>query len=109
MHDNWEMSLGLLVYGDNHLILRGLRPTAAEALAIAAHFGLSVARIAPQLDVSGRFAAWQISVSEFRENLNWAVVLPNAATYSPAVSHLLEELATRGIVIDLIQETSCAV
>lgn len=109
MHHNWEMHLGLLVYGDNHLILRGPRPTAGEALAIAAHFGLSVARIAPQLDLSGRFAAWQISVREFRENLSWAAVLPAATTYSPAVSQLLEELSARGIVIDLIQETSCAV
>lgn len=109
MHHNWEMLLGLLVYGDNHLILRGPRPAAGAARAIVSHFGLSVARIGTHLDRSGRFGDWQISIREYRENLDWAVVLPAATTHSPAVRQLLDELAARGIVIDFVQEISCAV
>ncbi len=103
------MSLGLLVYGDNHLVLRGPRPAVAEALAMAAHFGLSVATIAGKLDRSGEFSGWTISRREFREDLAWAIVLPAGTVHSPAIGQLLDELAARGVVIDSVKETSCAV
>ncbi len=101
------MSLGLLVYGDNHLILRGPRPTRAEASALVRHFGLSLARIEARLDRSGHFDRWQISVREFREDLTWAGQLAAATKPSPAVGILLKELAARGISIDFLEESVC--
>ena len=103
------MSLGLLVYGDNHLVLRGPRPAQAEAQEIVAHFGLSLAQIRPQLDRSGEFREWRISLREFREELAWAVVLPAGTALSPAVRQLLDELAAREIGIDWLEENSCVV
>ena len=103
------MFLGLLVYGDNHLVLRGPRPAQAQAWAMAAHFGLSLAQIRPQLDRSGEFREWRISVREFREELAWAVVLPASTALSPAVRQLLDELAARDIVVSWLEEISCVV
>ena len=103
------MSLGLLVYGDNHLVLRGPRPAQAEAQEIVANFGLSLAQIRPQLDRSGEFREWRISLREFREELAWAVVLPAGTALSPAVRQLLDELAAREIGIDWLEENSCVV
>ena len=103
------MSLGLLVYGDNHLVLRGPRPAQAEAREIVAHFGLSLAQIRPQPDRSGEFRKWRISLREFREELAWAVVLPAGTALSPAVRQLLDELAAREIGIDWLEENSCVV
>jgi hypothetical protein len=103
------MSLGLLVYGDNHLILRGPRPMGGEAAELSAHFGLSMARIAPQLDRSGEFRSWQISTRELREDLAWVAVVPASTPHSAAVSQLLAELAARGVVADLAKEIPCAV
>ena len=103
------MSLGLLVYGDNHLVLRGPRPDREGAFALARHFGLSFASIRPLADRSGTFEQWTISTREFRENLAWAAVLPAATLHSPAIRQLLDELTARGMVIDLFKENSCAV
>ena len=36
---------------------------------------------------------------EFRENLEWAVVVPGDGEISPAVTKLLDELSARGITI----------
>ena len=103
------MSLGLLVYGDNHLILRGPRPTRESAVALVRHFGLSLASIRPLADRSGAFEEWTIVIREFRENLAWAAVLPAATPLTPAIRQLLDELTARGIFIDLLKESSCAV
>jgi hypothetical protein len=42
---------------------------------------------------------WRISSREFRENLEWAVVVPGDGELSPAVALLLDELSVRGIAI----------
>jgi subtilase family serine protease len=42
---------------------------------------------------------WSISTREFRENLEWAVVVPGDGEMSSAVAQLLEELSARGITI----------
>jgi len=42
---------------------------------------------------------WSISTREFRENLEWAVVVPGDGEVSSAVAQLLAELAARGITI----------
>ena len=45
------------------------------------------------------FDRWHIVNREFRENLEWAVVVPGDSAMSPAVTQLLSELSARGIPI----------
>ena len=87
--------VGLLVHGDNHFVTRGPLPNRETALALARHSSL--------IQIGGRtpssLAQWSISNKEFRENLEWAVIVPGENEASPAVMHLLAELAAKGIVI----------
>lgn len=87
--------VGILVHGNNHFILSGAEPTEAEAIAIARHF--SLVKIGEP--VSNAFEKWEIRNKEFRENLEWAVVVPGDAEVSRSVSQLLGELAQRGVII----------
>jgi hypothetical protein len=87
--------VGILVHSNNHYILSGPQPTEAEALELARHWG--VVRIGEP--VSTAFRAWEIRTKEFRENLQWAVVVPGERETSPEVSELLAELKSRGIII----------
>jgi hypothetical protein len=89
---------GILVCGDNHFIVRGPHPTHATALALARHW--SIIRIGSETPDS--LAAWTISTREFRENLQWAMVLAGKSPPSSAVSQLLDELRTRGVEIETI-------
>jgi hypothetical protein len=91
-----EYCVGILVHGDNHFIVRGPRPDAAAALALVRHWSLIQvgATTAPDL------RHWSISSREFREDLEWAVVVPGDGQIAPAVAQLLDELSARGIVID---------
>jgi hypothetical protein len=87
--------VGILVNGDNHFIVRGPLPDRNVAIALIQHW--SIIRIGattpPSLD------RWQIVSREFRENLEWAVVVRGDADISPAVTKLLDELSARGIAI----------
>jgi hypothetical protein len=87
--------VGILVHGDNHFIARGPMPDREVALALVRHWSLIQigARTPPPLD------QWQIVSREFRENLEWAVVVPGDGETSPAVRKLLDELSARGITI----------
>jgi hypothetical protein len=87
--------VGILVHGDNHFIVRGPLPDRDAALALVRHWSLIRigATTPPHLD------RWQIVNREFRENLEWAVMVPGDGDTSPAVVMLLEELTARGIVI----------
>jgi len=87
--------VGILVHGDNHFILSGAEPSEAEAIAMARHF--SLVKIGEP--VSNAFEKWEIRNKEFRENLEWAVVVPGDAEVSRGVSQLLGELAQRGVII----------
>ena len=87
--------VGILVHGNNHFILSGPEPSEAEAIAAARHF--SVVRIGEP--VSHSFEKWEIRNKEFRENLEWAVVVPGDVEISSGVSQLLAELVGRGVVI----------
>jgi hypothetical protein len=86
---------GILVNGDNHFIVRGPRPDCAEARALVRHW--SVIRIGastpPELE------KWRISTREFREDLEWAVIVPGEGEISAAVAQLLAELRVRGIPV----------
>jgi hypothetical protein len=88
--------LGILVLGDNHFIVRGPQPDRATALELARHW--SVIRIGAT--TPAHLAAWRISTREFRENLQWAVVVDDPAPHSPAVVQLLDELRARGVIIE---------
>jgi hypothetical protein len=87
--------VGILVHGDNHFIVRGSLPDRNVALALVRHWSLIQigATTPPPLD------RWQVITREFRENLEWAVVVPGDGEISPAVMQLLDELSARGITI----------
>jgi len=87
--------VGILVHGDNHFIVRGSLPDRNVALALVGHWSLIQigATTPPSLD------CWRIITREFRENLEWALVVPGNGEMSPAVIQLLEELLARGIII----------
>lgn len=87
--------VGILVLGDNHFIVRGPLPDRETALALARQWSLI------QIDQNTPFTLqpWSICKREFRENLEWAVVVPGDGETAPAVAQLLEELSARGITI----------
>jgi hypothetical protein len=86
---------GILVHGDNHFIVRGPLPNDATTRALVQHW--SVIQIGAATPPA--LAHWTISTREFRENLQWAVIVPCDTEISPAVSQLLAELSARGIAI----------
>lgn len=87
--------VGILVHGDNHFIVRGPLPGRETAFALARHWSLIQIGGEPPPTLS----QWQISTREFRENLEWAAVVPGEGETSPAVAQLLLELSARGITI----------
>jgi hypothetical protein len=87
--------VGILVYGDNHFIVRGPLPNRATSLALARHWSIiQIGQTTPEF-----LQIWTISTREFRENLEWAVVVPADGAMSSAVEALLDELRARGITI----------
>lgn len=86
---------GILVIGNNHFIVRGPLPDREMALALARHWSLIQIGQTTPVDLQ----QWSISTREFRENLEWAVVVPGDGEVSSAVAQLLAELAARGITI----------
>ncbi len=87
--------VGILVHGDNHFIVRGPLPDREAANELVRHWSLIqiAAATPPALD------KWHIVTREFRENLEWAVVIPGDGETSPAVTQLMDELSARGITI----------
>jgi hypothetical protein len=85
--------VGILVHGDNHFIVRGPLPDRETALELVQHWSL----IQIGEETPPHLAAWVITTREFRENLQWAVVVPGDREISPAVAELLGELSARGI------------
>ncbi|HMI50821.1 MAG TPA: hypothetical protein VK525_04865 [Candidatus Saccharimonadales bacterium] len=87
--------VGILVHGNNHFILRGPPPDDRQAVDLARHW--SMVQIGEVKSAS--WDAWTIREKEFRENLEWAVIVPGDREMSPGVTELLSELSARGIVI----------
>lgn len=87
--------IGILVCGDNHFIVSGPPPDRATALALARHW--SVIQIGRTMPPS--LEGWSIVTRAFREDLEWAVVVPGDGEVTPAVAQLLQELFARGITI----------
>jgi hypothetical protein len=87
--------IGILVCGDNHFIVSGPPPDRATALALARHWSIiQIGRTTPS-----PLQNWSIVTRAFRENLEWAVVIPGASEITPAVAKLLKEASARGIAI----------
>ncbi|MBC8167430.1 MAG: hypothetical protein H7Y20_16370 [Bryobacteraceae bacterium] len=88
-------TVGILVHGGNHFIVRGPLPDREAARELVRHWSL--------IQIGGTtppwLNLWHISTREFRENLQWAVVVPGDDNISPAVQVLLDELSARGITI----------
>jgi hypothetical protein len=91
--------VGILVLGNNHFIVRGPLPDRATALALAQHW--SIVQIGRETPIALR--GWSISTKEFRENLEWAIVVPGDGEISSGVAQLLGELSARGIRISNFQ------
>ena len=90
--------VGILVYGDNHFIVRGPLPDRETALALVRHWSIiRIGATTPPL-----LEQWRISTREFREDLEWAVVVEGESAPSSAVQQLLSELAGRAIAIHRI-------
>jgi hypothetical protein len=87
--------VGILVHGDNHFILSGPLPDDASAMEMARHW--SIVQIGGEK--SSKFRQWEIRSKEFRENLEWAVIVPNGNKISEGVLKLLAEISERGIQI----------
>ena len=87
--------VGILVHGDNHFIVHGPLPELEDALALVRHWSVIHIGVAKPSALD----PWRIVTREFRENLEWAVVVPGDGEMSPAVATLLDELSARGIVI----------
>lgn len=81
--------IGILVYGDNHFIVAGPRPDEATARALARQW--SIIQIGGVTPIPG----WEIRTKAFREDLEWAVIVPADEPHSPAVVELLAELERR--------------
>jgi hypothetical protein len=88
--------VGILVHGNNHFILSGPRPDEGPALSLARHW--SIIQIGPPK--SQTLDRWQIRTKEFRENLEWAVIVPADREISSGAEELLAELSARGITVD---------
>lgn len=87
--------VGILVHGDNHFVLSGPLPDDANAIEMARHW--SMVQIGGEK--SPRFGKWEIRTKEFRENLEWAVIVPGESKISEDILKLLEEISARGIQI----------
>src|SRR6266481_6787826 len=87
--------VGILVHGNNHFVLSGPCPTETEAMMLARHW--SIVQIGELK--SQKFERWEIRNKEFRENLEWAVIMPGDRDTSPGVLELLAEIAARGVEI----------
>ena len=91
--------IGILVFGNNHLILAGPEPDETMARLLVRHW--SVIQIGPQDDLakSASYEKWEIRTKEFRENLEWAVVVRGDGEISFAVRQLLRDISARGVGI----------
>lgn len=87
--------VGILVHGNNHFILSGPLPDEAAALALVRHW--SIVQIGEVK--SSTFGEWQVRAKEFRENLEWAVIVPGDRETPAGVAQLLGELSARGVAI----------
>jgi hypothetical protein len=93
--------VGILVHGNNHFILKGPPPDEADAWGLVRYWSL----IQIGIEKSQSFEQWEIRTKEFRENLEWAVIVPGDREVSPGAAELLGELARRGIEVRIYEKS----
>lgn len=92
--------IGILVCGDNHFIVEGPRPDVETARALARYWSvIQIGRSMPR-----ELQDWSITTRAFRENLEWAIVVPGDGNITPAVAELLNEVSARGIAVERAAE-----
>jgi len=87
--------LGILVRGDNHFIVEGPEPDAATACALARNWSVIQVDAKTPPDLQN----WRIITRAFREDLEWAIIVPGDGQMSEAVVKLLDEMRDRGITV----------
>ncbi len=88
--------IGILVCGDNHFIVEGLKPDVESAKLLAQYWSvIQIGRTMPRA-----LRDWSIVTRAFRENLEWAIEVPGDGEMTTAVALLLSELSARGIAIE---------
>ena len=90
--------LGIIVFGEDHFLIRGPVPDAQMAAYLVRRW------IFPSTeDLLGTSPPlppeWKITSSEFRENIEWAMVLSCPKAHNSSVAELLGELEARGVKI----------
>jgi hypothetical protein len=90
--------VGILVHGDNHFIVRGPKPDLHTAQELVRHWSVIQIGASTPADLQG----WRISTKEFREDLQWAIVVRGERELSDAVKQLLSQMKGRGIEIEAI-------
>ena len=92
-------SLGLIVYGEDHFLIRGPKPDAVMARYLVRRWIFpsieDLLRTSPPIP-----ADWQITTSEFRENIEWTIVLSCDQDPTAAVAQLVSEIAARGVAVE---------
>ncbi len=90
--------LGIIVFGEEHFLIRGPKPEPEMARYLVRRWIFpsteDLLGISPPMQDD-----WKITTREFREDIEWAVLLRSAKALNPAVKTLLEELAARGLAI----------
>ncbi len=83
--------------GDNHFLVRGVKLEREMAQYLVRRWTFPSVEDALGLTppVPGD---WKITTKEFREDIEWVIVLPGEGEHTDAVKQLLEELAARGVL-----------
>ncbi|WP_031498445.1 hypothetical protein [Bryobacter aggregatus] len=91
------MSLGLIVSGEDHFLVRGPACSVEMARTLVRRWTFltpeDLLGLSPPIP-----SEWKITTKEFREDIAWAIVLPAATEHTPAVAQLVAELRARGIL-----------
>ena len=89
--------VGIIVHGDNHFIVRGPRPDRGTVRELVRHWSvIQIGAVMP-----AHLHAWRISTKEFREDLEWAWMVPGEGDHTAAVRQLLDELRARGVTVEI--------
>jgi hypothetical protein len=91
--------VGILIHGNNHFILGGPEPAKSTALALARHWSIIQIEVLGGKEKPLRYEEWEIRTKEFRENLEWAVLVSGDGEICSGVTQLLAEVSARGISI----------
>lgn len=88
--------MGILVFGDNHLIVEGPRPEEVQARALTRFWSvIEIGRVTPE-----ELRGWRVVTKAFRENLEWAWVVAGEGMQTEAVGVLLDEMRARGVIVE---------